>query len=79
MNENPDWQDRQNREHRASSRRDENAMWSIFGYLLSGLLFWGGVGWAADRFFNTSFLTLIGLLVGMGGALYLVWLRFVRE
>ena len=79
VNENPDWQDPQNREHRASSRRDENAMWSIFGYLLSGLLFWGGVGWAADRFFNTSFLTLIGLWVGMGGALYLVWLRFVRE
>ncbi len=79
VNENPDWQDPQNREHRASSRRDENAMWSIFGYLLSGLLFWGGVGWAADRFFNTSFLTLVGLLVGMGGALYLVWLRVVRE
>lgn len=72
----PNWQDRQNR---ASSRREENAIWSIFGYLLSGLLFWGGVGWAADRFFNTSFLTLIGLLVGMGGALYLVWMRFVRE
>ena len=76
---NPEWQDPQNREHRASSRREENAIWSIFGYLLSGLLFWGGVGWAADRFFNTSFLTLIGLLVGMGGALYLVWMRFVRE
>ena len=53
----PNWQDPQNREHRASSRREENAIWSIFGYLLSGLLFWGGVGWAADRFFNTSFLT----------------------
>jgi ATP synthase protein I len=62
-----------------NSRREENALWSIFGYLLSGLLFWGGVGWAADRFFNTSYLTLIGLLVGMGGALYLVWLRFGRE
>ncbi|MEN9856897.1 MAG: hypothetical protein RLZZ222_44 [Actinomycetota bacterium] len=74
-----DPQDSQERAHRASSRREENAIWSIFGYLLSGLLFWGGVGWAADRFFNTSFLTLIGLLVGMGGALYLVWMRFVRE
>jgi ATP synthase protein I len=62
-----------------SNRRDENALWSIFGYLVSGLLFWGGVGWAADHFLKTSYFTLIGLLVGMGGALYLVWLRFGRE
>ena len=62
-----------------TTRREENALWSIFGYLVSGLLFWGGIGWAADHFFNTTYLTLIGLLVGMGGALYLVWLRFGRE
>jgi ATP synthase protein I len=61
------------------NKRDENAMWTIFGYLLSGLLFWGGVGYAADRWLGTSYLTLIGLLVGMGGAIYLVWLRFGRE
>lgn len=59
--------------------RDESAVWTIFGYLLSGLLFWGGVGWALDKWLATSFLLLIGLLVGMGGALYLVWLRFGRE
>jgi ATP synthase protein I len=56
----------------------EGALYSILGYMLSGLIFWGGVGYFADRFFNTSFLTLVGLLVGMGGALYLVWLRFGR-
>ena len=65
-------------DHKAN-RRDENALWTIFGYLLSGLLFWGGVGFAADKFFGTSMLTLLGLLVGMGGALYLVWFRFGRE
>jgi ATP synthase protein I len=62
-----------------TNRREENALWSIFGYLVSGLLFWGGIGWAADHFFNTAYFTLIGLLVGMGGALYLVWLRFGSE
>jgi ATP synthase protein I len=61
------------------NRRDENAIWTIFGYLLSGLLFWGGVGYAADRWLGTSYLTLVGFLMGMGGALYLVWLRFGRE
>ena len=73
MSENP------NPDHRASSRRDENAVWTIVGYMLSGLIFWGGAGFLADKFFNTSYLTLIGVLVGMGGALYLIWLRFVRE
>jgi ATP synthase protein I len=58
---------------------DEGAVWTIFGYLLSGLLFWGGIGWALDRWLGTTFLTLLGLLIGMGGALYLVWLRFGRE
>ena len=60
-------------------KREENALWSIFGYLLSGLLFWGGVGWGLDRWLGTSYLLLLGLLVGMGASLYLVWLRFGRE
>jgi len=62
-----------------ANKRDENALWTIFGYLLSGLLFWGGAGWALDKWLGTTYCTLIGLLVGMGGAIYLVWLRFGRE
>ena len=58
---------------------EENALWSIFGYLLSGLLFWGGVGLGLDKWLGTSYLLLVGLLLGMGASLYLVWLRFGRE
>ena len=58
---------------------EENAMWSIFGYLLSGLVFWGGIGYALDEWLNNGIFTLIGLLVGISGAIYLVWLRFGRE
>jgi ATP synthase protein I len=54
-------------------------MWSIFGYLLSGLVFWGGIGYALDKWLNNGIFTLIGLLVGISGAIYLVWLRFGRE
>jgi len=61
------------------ANREENAMWSIFGYLLSGLLFWGGIGYALDKWLGTAYLTLIGLLVGISGAIYLVWLRFGRQ
>jgi len=60
-------------------KREESAMWSIFGYLLSGLLFWGGVGYGLDSWLNKGYFTLIGLLVGISGAIYLVWLRFGRE
>lgn len=63
----------------SQNKRDENAMWTIFGYLLSGLLFWGGAGYAVDRWLDTNYWTLVGLLVGMAGAIYLVWLRFGRE
>jgi F0F1-type ATP synthase assembly protein I len=59
--------------------RDENAACSIIGYLLSGLLFWGGVGLGLDKWLGTSFLLLTGLLVGAGSGIYLVWLRFGRE
>ncbi|TRZ57714.1 MAG: hypothetical protein D4S00_02105 [Streptomycetaceae bacterium] len=61
------------------AKREESAMWSIFGYLLSGLLFWGGVGFGLDHWLNKGYFTLIGLLVGISGAIYLVWLRFGRE
>ena len=62
-----------------ATNRDEGAVWTILGYLLSGLLLWGGVGWAVDKWLGTTYAVLIGVLVGMGGALYLVWLRFGRE
>lgn len=59
--------------------KDEGAAWSIFGYLLSGMIFWGGVGWAIDHWLNTRYFLLGGLVLGAGAAIYLVWLRFGRE
>jgi ATP synthase protein I len=62
-----------------TGKAQADALWSIVGYMLSGLIFWGGIGYFADQYFNTTYLTLIGFLLGMGGALYLIWLRFGRE
>ena len=28
---------------------EDNASWTIFGYMLSGLLIWGGIGWGLDN------------------------------
>ncbi|MEI6406454.1 MAG: hypothetical protein WCO85_02890 [Actinomycetes bacterium] len=63
-------------EHRGN---EEGALWSIMGYLLSGLLIWGGIGWGLDHWLGTHFLLLVGLLLGGGASMYLVWLRFGRE
>jgi ATP synthase protein I len=58
---------------------NESALWSIFSYMLSGLLIWGGIGYGLDRWLGTSYLLLAGLLLGMGTALYIIWLRFGRN
>lgn len=53
--------------------------WSIFGYLLSGLLVWGGVGLLVDRWLGTGFFLLIGLLVGMATSIYVIYVRYARR
>ncbi len=49
--------------------------WTIVAYLLSGMLLWGGAGWLLDRWLGTSFLVLVGLLVGTALAIYLIYVR----
>lgn len=58
---------------------EESAFWTIFGYLLSGLLIWGGIGYGLDRWLGSKYYLLGGLLLGMGAAFYLIWLRFGRN
>lgn len=44
--------------------------------LLAGILVWGGVGWLLDRWLGTwPWLFAIGVLLGFGAGLYLVWIR----
>ena len=53
-----------------------NAAYGALGYLLAGLLVWGGVGFALDHWLGTRFLVLIGILVGGAAGLYLVYVRY---
>jgi F0F1-type ATP synthase assembly protein I len=50
--------------------------WGITGTLLSGIIVWGGVGLALDRWLGTNFLALVGLLLGLGVAIYLVVMKY---
>jgi ATP synthase protein I len=41
---------------------EEGALWSIFGYLISGLVIWGGIGFGLDKWLHTHFFLLGGLV-----------------
>jgi ATP synthase protein I len=55
-----------------------NAGWAALGTLLGGILAWGGAGWLLDRLFGipNHIGLLVGMIVGITAALYLVVKRF---
>ena len=57
---------------REPSGRGAEAVWSIIGTLVAGVLAWGGIGWLLDRWLGTSFLVAVGIILGMAGAFYLI-------
>jgi F0F1-type ATP synthase assembly protein I len=53
--------------------------WTVLGTLFSGLLVWGGLGLVADLLLGPRWLFLpIGMVVGMGTSIYIVYLRYGR-
>lgn len=50
--------------------------WQAFGYLVSGMLLWGGGGWLLDAWLGTKVFVAVGIVVGTGLALYLTFLRY---
>jgi len=50
--------------------------WHAFGYLVAGVLMYGGAGWLADRWLGTTFLVVIGILAGAGLGIYMTIARF---
>jgi len=53
--------------------------WHAFGYLVSGVLMYGFIGWALDRWLGTSWLVVVGILGGAGFGIYLTWARFNKD
>lgn len=50
-----------------------NAGWTAVGYLISGIAFWGFVGWLVDRWLHTGGITTaVGCVLGAAGGIYLV-------
>ena len=53
--------------------------WAITGTLVSGMLTWGGVGFLIDRWLDLRFFLPVGMVVGMGASIYVVYRRYGRD
>ena len=52
--------------------------WAVTSTLVGGILVWGSLGYLADRLLglDSGILTAVGIVLGAGAAIYLVYLRF---
>jgi ATP synthase protein I len=57
----------------------ENHGWTIFGYLISGMAVYGGIGWLVGRWTHLSLLFPLGMLVGLAAAILLIVLKYGRS
>jgi len=59
--------------------REENPGWTVFSYMLSGMIFYGGVGWAIGHWaIHSPLFFPLGMVVGLGLGVTLVILRYGR-
>lgn len=57
----------------------EDIAWSALSSLLAGLLLWLGIGWVLDSVLHTGrVFTSIGVFVGFGLGMYIVYVRYGR-
>jgi ATP synthase protein I len=57
----------------------ENPGWTVFSYLLSGMIFYGGVGWAIGHWaIHSALFFPLGMVVGLGLGIALIILRYGR-
>lgn len=58
-----------------TSRQSEDGL-VVLSYILAGLLFYGGLGWLGNQYFNTMWLLPVGLIVGLVASIYLITKRY---
>lgn len=64
---------------RSAARRESNDAWAATSLLISGVLVWGGVGYALSYWLGSPLFIMAGLLVGTATALYGIWFRYGRS
>lgn len=56
-----------------------NEGWTIFGYLISGMAFYGGLGWLISHWTHITAIFPVGLLVGLGIGVFAVIYKYGRQ
>jgi len=51
----------------------------IFGYLISGMVFYGALGWLISRWTHLALIFPIGMLVGLGIGVFAVIYKYGRQ
>lgn len=63
-----------------SAPRGDSMVWSMISTLVAGPAVWGGIGFAADWFFQTGRIcTALGTVVGFVTSLYLVYVKYGKQ
>lgn len=63
--------------HDRLGHRDANAT-EITGTLLVGPALWAAIGYGLDQWLGTSFLVMVGLILGAAAGIYLVYVKWGR-
>ncbi len=68
-------------EHSAGERGpgEQNAGWSVFSYLISGMVVYGAIGWLVGHWTHLPLLFPLGMLAGLGVAILLIVLKYGRS
>ena len=53
-----------------------NVGWTVFSYLVSGMLAYGGIGWLIGRAVHVSLLFPVGMLVGLAISIGFIIYRY---
>jgi ATP synthase protein I len=57
---------------------EQNAGWAIFSYLLSGMIFYGAVGWLIGKWTHLAIIFPVGMIVGLLLAIVLIVYKYGR-
>ena len=59
--------------------RPESFGWSLFSYMVGGMLLYGGIGWLVGRWTQLPVLFPVGMVVGLALAIVLIIFRVTRS
>ena len=57
---------------------EQNAGYTIFSYLLAGMLFYGAVGWLVSRWTHLPIIFPVGMITGLLLAIVLIVYKYGR-